>query len=170
MPSCTELEMPKFNLSTLVGSNKPGSDMRLAGPWFNIKMSYQYRKSHCGDKTVARSSYLHNGISYTGKMTSLYWIRALTFKKFMQSVEKNQTEKLHSDHRICNCDPKSTFCLHVSLFSCLTAWKKTFNLEFDSCVRAVKILTILIFKTAWLDPIQHSGNQSTLWAEISGER
>ena len=49
------------------------------GPWFNIKMSsYQYRKSHCGDKTVVRSSYLHNGISYTGKMSSLYWIRALT--------------------------------------------------------------------------------------------
>ena len=48
------------------------------GPWFNIKMSsYQYRKSHCGDKTVVRSSYLHNGISYTGKMTSLYWIGAL---------------------------------------------------------------------------------------------
>ena len=37
---------------------------------------YQYRKSHCGDKTVVRSSYLHSGISYTGKMTSLYWIRA----------------------------------------------------------------------------------------------
>ena len=48
------------------------------GPWFNIKISsYQYRKSYCGDKTVVRSSYLHNGISYTGKMTSLYWIRAL---------------------------------------------------------------------------------------------
>ena len=46
-------------------------------PWFNIKMAYyQYRKSHCGDKTVVRSSYLPNGISYTGKMTSLYWIRA----------------------------------------------------------------------------------------------
>ena len=46
--------------------------------WFNIKMlSYQYRQSHCGDKTVVRSSYLHNGISYTGKMTFLYWIRAL---------------------------------------------------------------------------------------------
>ena len=50
----------------------------VPGPWFNIKMfSYQYRKSHCGDKTVVRSSYLHNGISYTGKITSLYWIRAL---------------------------------------------------------------------------------------------
>ena len=47
---------------------------REPGPWFNIKMSsYQYRKSHCGDKTIVRSSYLHNGISYTGKMTSLYW-------------------------------------------------------------------------------------------------
>ena len=56
------------------------------GPRFNIKMSsYQYRKSHCGDKTVVRSSYLHNGISYTGKMTSLYWIRALNrMANFMQ--------------------------------------------------------------------------------------
>ena len=43
---------------------------------FNIKMSsYQYRKSNCGDKTILWPSYLHNGISYTGKTTSLYWIR-----------------------------------------------------------------------------------------------
>ena len=49
-------------------------------PWFNVKMtSYQYRKSHCGDKTILRPSYLHNGISYTGKTTSLYWIGALVF-------------------------------------------------------------------------------------------
>ena len=48
------------------------------GGWFNIKMpSYQYRKSHCGEKTIVRSSYLHNGISYTGRMASLYWIGAL---------------------------------------------------------------------------------------------
>ena len=39
--------------------------------------SYQYRKSHCGDKTVVRLSYLHNGISYTDKITSLYWISPL---------------------------------------------------------------------------------------------
>ena len=53
----------------------PYGIMKL-GPRFNIKLtSYQYRKSHCGDKTVVRSSYLHNGISYTGKMSSLYWIR-----------------------------------------------------------------------------------------------
>ena len=44
----------------------------------NIKMSpYQYRKSHCGNKTILRPSYLHSGISYTDTMTSLYWIRTL---------------------------------------------------------------------------------------------
>ena len=49
----------------------------IPGPRFNIKMSsYQYRKSHCGDKTILRPSYLHNGISYTGKTLSLYWIGA----------------------------------------------------------------------------------------------
>ena len=55
------------------------------GGWFNIKTtSYQYRKSHCGDKTILRLSYLHNGISYTGKMSSLYWTRALisNFQKY----------------------------------------------------------------------------------------
>ena len=64
--------------------HSPGSPLSLTGlqwtpgPWFNIKMSScQYRKSHCGYKTVVRSSYLHSGISYTGKITSLYWIGAL---------------------------------------------------------------------------------------------
>ena len=33
-------------------------------------------KSDCGDKMIVRLSYLHNGITYTGKTTSLYWIRA----------------------------------------------------------------------------------------------
>ena len=50
------------------------------GRRFNFKISsYQYGKSHCRDKTVTRSSYLHNGISYTGKVTSLCWIRSLDF-------------------------------------------------------------------------------------------
>ena len=48
------------------------------GPDSIIKMApYQYRKSHCGDTTISRSFYLHNGISYTGNRTSLYWIGAL---------------------------------------------------------------------------------------------
>ena len=48
------------------------------GLWYNIKMSSnQYRKSHCEDKTILQPSYLHNGISCTGMMSSLYWIGAL---------------------------------------------------------------------------------------------
>ena len=43
-----------------------------------LKMtSYQCRKSHCGDKTIWWTSHLHSGISYTVKMTSLYWDGAL---------------------------------------------------------------------------------------------
>ena len=53
---------------------------KYTGGWFNINMtSYQYRKSHCGDKTILRPSYLHNGIFHTGKMSSLYWIGAHAF-------------------------------------------------------------------------------------------
>ena len=49
------------------------------GPWFNIKISYQYRKSYCGDKNVIRS-YLHTGISHSGKMASLHWITPSKFR------------------------------------------------------------------------------------------
>ena len=45
------------------------NEMRECHPGPDSKMpSYQYRKFLCGDKTVVRSSYLHNGISCTGKM------------------------------------------------------------------------------------------------------
>ena len=48
-----------------------------SGRWFNINISsYQYKKSHYGDKTIVRSSYLHNGISFTGKATPSFQIRA----------------------------------------------------------------------------------------------
>ena len=71
-----------FPLMSACANNRINSweagELRCPGPWFNIKTSsYQYRKSHCGDKTVVRSPYLQNGISNTGKMVSFYWIRAL---------------------------------------------------------------------------------------------
>ena len=63
-----------------------GSEI-IRGPDSNIKMSsYPYRKSHCGDKTVIRSYYLHNGISYTGKMSSLYWIGAQTIMRKISQI------------------------------------------------------------------------------------
>ena len=62
--------------SALKCASKTTEKTTRSGLWFNIKMpSYQNRKSHRGDKTILRPSYLHIGISYTGKMTSLYWIR-----------------------------------------------------------------------------------------------
>ena len=70
-----------FNIYNLAGSRRckllqdglPGAE---TGPWgwFNInRPPYQYSKSHCGDKTILRSSSLHNGIYFTGKMASLHW-------------------------------------------------------------------------------------------------
>ena len=57
---------------------RPSGVLMWPEPWFHIKMSsYQHKKSHCGDKMILRPSCLHNGISYTDKMTSLYWIRTL---------------------------------------------------------------------------------------------
>ena len=66
--------------SCILTSNISVTRRKNLGAWALIQYklsSYQYRKSHCGIKTVVRSSYLHNGIPYTGKMSSLYWIGAL---------------------------------------------------------------------------------------------
>ena len=35
-------------------------DCNGPGPWFNIKMSHQYRRFHCGDKMILWLSCLHN--------------------------------------------------------------------------------------------------------------
>ena len=92
------------------------------GPWFNIKMSsYQYRKSHCGDKTVVRSSYLHNGISYTDKIVSFYWISPQNPKPlFVNSNNTPFTDRkcvwinqgMQWNHRVTYCSG-NTF--HISL-------------------------------------------------------
>ena len=69
---------------------------------FSIKMSpYQYMKSHCGGKTILRPSHLHNGISYTGKMASSYWIGALATKgvKASTAMILTQFAKKDSDLR-----------------------------------------------------------------------
>ena len=53
--------------------------------------SDQYRNSHCGDKTILRSSYFHSGISYNGKIFIL-----------------NQVPDLHDSR---TCEP-SLSCWH----------------------------------------------------------
>ena len=78
-PKTHAAEIPSdgFQFNTNTKWNLYRTKIKQPWGWFNKKISsYQYRKSHCEDKTILRPSYLHNGISYTGKMTSLYWIRA----------------------------------------------------------------------------------------------
>ena len=71
------------------------------GPWFNIKMSsYQYRKPHCGDKTVVRSSYFQNGISYTGKTTSLYWDGPLVLASWNKNLNNLQLLGVEEWHKV----------------------------------------------------------------------
>ena len=67
--------------------------------------SYQHRKSHCGDKTILRPSYLHNGISYTGKATSLYWIRALPYLPAEEAVHDDDADDEDADPDRGHDDP-----------------------------------------------------------------
>ena len=80
-------------MSSAISNRAETIDVPLAWSrgWFDKKMpSYQCRESHCGDKTIFRPSYLHNGISYTGKMTSLYWIKAQESKPCTSQVPSLQ--------------------------------------------------------------------------------
>ena len=75
---CNSLVRPFSNYVTQCFLTVIMCPRQIPVPCFNINMLfYRYRKSHFGDKTVVRSSYLHNRISYTGKMAFLYWIRDL---------------------------------------------------------------------------------------------
>ena len=108
------------------------------GPQFNIKMSsYRYRKSHCGDKTVVRSSYLYNEISYTGKMTSFYWIRALDIfrstiesqwgsRKYLGQLDSSGSGTIHFNSELppkkCACTPSAVHKLET-----VSLWNMKFN-------------------------------------------
>ena len=85
-------------------------------PWFNIKMSsYQYKKSHCGDKTVVRSSFLHNGICYILVRCHLYielglclfethWFRQELVNAFCDAGPVNIWQELVSPKFTCPSD------------------------------------------------------------------
>ena len=97
------------------------NELQLPGPWFNIKMSsYQYRKSHCGDKTIFRASYLHNGISYTGKMASLYWIRVQGLAHSLKIYHHNKPD--HERHSLCRFNTREIHNIqrHFYVFRCDT--------------------------------------------------
>ena len=70
-------------------------------------------KSHCGNKTILRPFYLHKGISYTGKTTSLYWIR-------LQMAVLSEKSKWHLMPALCRFQAiihgkfLSSLCLYLN--------------------------------------------------------
>ena len=83
------------------------------------QMSYQYKEYHCGENMVVRSSYLHNGIYYFGKMTSLYWLRAqITQNRKSVRIENNDEIKWHSvvlvRLELSNLIVKAVFMISIS--------------------------------------------------------
>ena len=82
-----------------------------SGPW---RPSYQFRKSHCGDKTVVRSSYLHNGIYYTGKISSLYWIRAMEAISITDKMSYGKISQRLESVRLVSLWNSAVRCLKIS--------------------------------------------------------
>ena len=75
---CAQLSSAVCQDSSVSAYSLVPSCAKEPGHWFNMKMPpYQDRKSHCRDRTILRPSYLPNENSYTGKMTSLCWIKTL---------------------------------------------------------------------------------------------
>ena len=141
---------------------------KYTGSWFNIKMSsYQYRKSHCGDKTVVRSSYLHNGISYMGKTISLYWIRVLMLIPECPIDNRSSVVQVIAWHCKGN---KSYSCISTSLpfnfttsnaitsqFQCHCLSIMSLNIQFTFMAYvgwAIPTNDITWFKLSWLAELQ----------------
>ena len=111
-----------------------------SGPWCDIKLtSYQCRKFHCGDKTILRPSYLHNELSYTGKMTPLYWIGALVLKPQYPRITRSETwllmPWLHASPEpqqpwcwYCRMDKQLFFTMRASKYLCWIIIKTEFIL------------------------------------------
>ena len=76
------------------------------GGLFDIKRSsYQYRKFHSWDMTSLWPPHPQTGISYSGKTTSLYWIRAqgqVSKLPFYPGVSIMKTRQSHDFYRTIN--------------------------------------------------------------------
>ena len=112
--------------------------LQRSGGWFNKKISsYQYRKSHCVDKTILRPSYLRNGISYTGKTTSLYWIRVLTLLRAFQPMAAQLSKKavlpLAKILATASCRSSKTGPRYRSLKPFIRKTRTDLHIQYQSC-------------------------------------
>ena len=123
-------------------------------PWFNIKMlSYQYRKSHCGDKAIVRSSYLHSGIFYTGKTTFLHWIEAQNVNIPSIDVWKYFLFVIYG--LLMSCKKWSDDCAVVTGSLCMHSLAGYFGINTPRCSLASREITIKMTLSS-LQPLRHS--------------
>ena len=135
------------------------------GPRFKINMtSYLYRKSHCGDKTILRPSYLHNDISYTGKTTSLGWIGALVFIECcIRDLQTNLSST--SIPAICHCMLSSH--IRQLLRNCrLESWQ-LWHAGIAHWLPPIANWSLFIFVTANIYPTINHSSISYLAGQVS---
>ena len=115
--------------------------MSFQGPHsINIKITYyQNTTSYCGGKTILWPSYLHNGISYNSKITSLYWIGAMLSKGMLNAAIIHSIGSLFEDRWVIHVSGYlSWFIMILVLGRCQQnnasweLWTKDISIKFYS--------------------------------------
>ena len=94
-------------------------------PWFNINiLSCQYMKSYCGDKTISRPYYLHNGISYTDRE----YIESIKTTS-MEDVSTGVLEEIKNIQEV-KIKPKTDMmyqCIYNCIYQNTKKWRYTIH-------------------------------------------
>ena len=116
------------------------------GGWFNIKMSsYQYRKSHCGDKTIWRSS--DRLISTMGFPILVRWHLYIESGPWTCSIF-SPILTIHTLHHV-----HSSHCRDVFFFSLICA-NTTYtenilvNLDWNQCIMLIDLRSAQVYCVA----------------------
>ena len=89
-----------------------------------------------------RRSYLHNGISYTGKMTSLFWIRALVSLVVFTRDSSNKTLSGNTESCLETCESRSKYIK-------IWLWHQTFSHMLRGLVILASSMIVLLLYCSW---------------------
>ena len=132
---------------------------QASGPWINIKMlSYQYRKSHCGDKTVVRLIFILNrgpgcnrpssGILWTVKWYLIQWhlimFHSLSTMLFIPLAQQSWvTLSVCPSDRLSVCGQNGVRSVSSTILARSISYLHIISTNFKRCVAFVKNFEIL---------------------------
>ena len=152
--SSTKVEFRLVSISHQTNFEAEWSDLQVTSCVLSVS-----RKSHCGDKTVVRSSYL-NGPTCTDKTISLYWIRAQLLGWFGPQ----------SPPIICEASTKTGMPVPVSnLKLCVFqgVWRSTSLYSASLCfVGTSRFTSVSQYIQCMKRPVAHSLNSTWFWIEL----